>query len=130
MWMCVQEPLVCGRFDKRAAGQRWQVKPARYSVTSLSERVTARQPGHLKIKGAISLTLNFPSFSFDHPGFSFISCYSPPLFPNPFHFFQTPPSLFKSFSAYFIHFCFQILAIAPSLFCNFILPFMDTLAAF
>lgn len=120
MWMCVHEPLVCGKFDKRAAGQCWQVKPVRYTVTSLSERVIARWPGHLKIREAISPTLNCLSFSVYHP--YFLSSVTPsrsfqihlipskclPLCPNPFSS--------NSFSASFIHFSFQILTIPPSLF--------------
>lgn len=137
VWMCVHEPLVCGRFDKRAAGQCWQVKPVLYNVTSLSERVIARWPGHLKIREAISPTLNSLSFSVYHPYFSFVICYSFPLFPNSSHSFQMSPSLSKSFLLQLLLCFFHPLLFPnprdPSLtVCNFILhlPFRRTLLLF
>lgn len=48
--------LCCGSRDRRAAGQRWQVEPMFYSA--LSECVMPAQPGHLKIKVAISPRVN------------------------------------------------------------------------
>ena len=82
--VCAREPMVCGSLDKGAAGQCWQVKPMWYSVTALSERVIARQPGHLKIKETISPSLNPlpPSLPPTHHAAFHPSSVSP-LPPNP-----------------------------------------------
>lgn len=74
--LCECEPLACGRLDRRAARQLWQVEPMWYSVTAL----ISRRPDHLEMTGGISPSLNPPPSVAKPPCrlLSFFVCFSFP----------------------------------------------------